>query len=200
MAFERKTILLFYKKLLAFYPRAFRERFAESMEQTFNDLWNERAEGHAKQGLFGFVLWTFVETSAGIIKEQALVMKQEGAMKNITTNPKSAAFIGLLFIVPLIALNQIIGDRIEPFFSLIRPGVHTSPLEYVLLPIVLLLLPVGAFIAARPMLRKKADGERKLYLVNGTLAALLLVVFVLISVAFGSEIYRCEILQIPNCD
>lgn len=121
-------------------------------------------------------------------------------MKNITTNPKSAAFIGLLFIVPLIALNQIVGDKIEPFFSLIRPGTHTSPLEYVLLPVVLLLLPVGAFIALSPMLQKKDDGRRKLYLVNGTLAALLLAVFVVISVAFGSEIYRCEILQIPNCD
>ena len=48
-------------------------------------------------------------------------------MKNITTNPKSAALIDLLFIVPMIVLNQIVGNRIEPFFSLIRPGIHTSP-------------------------------------------------------------------------
>ncbi len=197
--FERKTIQTFYKKLLAFYPRAFREQFGESMEQTFNDLLNERKQ-QAKQISFGFVLWMFVETTGGIIKEQMLIMKQENPIKNITTNPKSAALMGLLFVVPLIALNQIVGDRIEPFFSLIRPGVHTSPLEYILLPIVLLLLPVGAFIAIRPMLRKEADAKRKFYPVNGILAALLLVVFVLISVAFGSEIYRCEILQIPNCD
>ncbi len=199
MAFERKTVRIFYKKLLALYPQAFREQFGESMEQTFNDLWNER-QRQAKQRLFSFVLWMFVETSAGIIKEQVLVMKRGGRMKNITTNPTSAALIGLLFIAPLIILNQIVGDRIEPFFSLIRPGVHTSPLEYVLLPIVLFLLPVGAFIAVRPMLRKEVGEKRKFYFVNGTLAALLLVVFILISVAFGSEIYRCEILRIPNCD
>jgi len=197
--FEQKTVRSFYKKLLAFYPRIFREQFGESMEQTFNDLWNERKR-QAKQGLFGFVLWMFIETASGIIKEQVLVMKQGNTMKNITTNPKSAALIGLLFIVPLIALNKIVGDRIEPFFSLIRPGIHTSPLEYVLLPIVLFLLPVGAFIAIRPMLRKEANENRKFYLVNGTLATLLLAVFILISFAWGSEIYRCDVLQIPNCD
>lgn len=169
------------------------------MEQTFNDLWDEHKR-RAEQGLFGFVLWMFVETFVGIIKEQILVMKRENAMKNIATNPKSAALIGSLFIVPLIALNQIVGDKIEPFFSLIRPGIHTSPLEYVLLPVVLLLLPVGAFIAVRPIFRKETGGNRKLYLVNCIPAALLLLVFVLISVAWGSEIYRCEILQIPNCD
>ena len=37
------------------------------MEQTFNDLCRERYE--AGGGLFGFVLWTFADTLAGIIKE-----------------------------------------------------------------------------------------------------------------------------------
>lgn len=199
MKFERKTIQIFYKKLLALYPRAFRERFGESMEQTFDDLWNER-QGQTKRGSLGFVLWMFVETTGGIIKEQVTIVKQQNAMKSITAHPKWAAVIGLLFIVPFMFLDWIVGDRIEPFFSLIRPGVHTSPLEYVLLPVVLLLMPVGAFIAVRPMLRKKADGKRKLYLVNGILAALLIGVFVIISVAWGSEVYRCDVLQIPNCD
>ena len=121
-------------------------------------------------------------------------------MKTITTNPRSAALISLLFIAPLILLNQIVGNRIEPFFSLIRPGIHTSPVEYVLLLFVCLLLPVGAFVAIQPMLRKGVDGKRKLYLVNRILATPLLMVFALISLAWGSEIYRCEILQIVNCD
>jgi hypothetical protein len=121
-------------------------------------------------------------------------------IKTITTNSRAAALVGLLFIVPFALLNTIVANRIEPFFSLIRPGIHTSPLEYILLPIVLLLLPVGAFIAIRPMLRKGADVKRKLYLVNCTLATLLVIVFVLLSVGLGSDIYRCDILQIPNCD
>jgi hypothetical protein len=57
-----------YRKLLRFYSRAYRERFAESMEQTFNDLCRERAK--AGDGVFGFVLWTFVETSAAIVRER----------------------------------------------------------------------------------------------------------------------------------
>src|SRR5678816_1102025 len=40
-----------YAKLLRLYPQAYRERFGESMEQTFNDICNERVkEG---KGLFG---------------------------------------------------------------------------------------------------------------------------------------------------
>jgi len=56
-----------YAELLRFYPKPYRERFGEGMEQTFNDLCRERRE--AEGGLFGFVLWVFVETSTGIIKE-----------------------------------------------------------------------------------------------------------------------------------
>jgi hypothetical protein len=56
-----------YAKLLRLYPKPYYERFGEGMEQTFNDLCRERRD--AKGGLFGFVLWMFVETSAGITKE-----------------------------------------------------------------------------------------------------------------------------------
>ena len=37
-------------------------------------------------------------------------------------------------------------------------------------------------------------------MLNGALGALMLVVFVILSVALGSEIYRCDVLGIPNCD
>jgi hypothetical protein len=97
-------------------------------------------------------------------------------------------------------MNAIVGNRIEPFFSFIRPGIHTGPFEYPLLFIVLFLIPIGAFIAARPIFQKGADINRKLYLVNAILAALLLIVFLVVFIALGSEIYRCDILQIPNCD
>jgi hypothetical protein len=56
-----------YAKLLRLYPKSYRERFGEGMEQTFNGLCLERR--NAKGGLFGFVLWVFVETSSGIIRE-----------------------------------------------------------------------------------------------------------------------------------
>ena len=61
-----------YAKLLRLYPKAHRERFGEGMEQTFNDLCRERVK--AEKGLFSFALWTFFETAAAIIRENASMM------------------------------------------------------------------------------------------------------------------------------
>ena len=192
MAYDH-TARALYRKLVALYPNGFRDRLGESMEQTFNDLLRERRA--QSDGSFGFVLRTFIETAAGIIQEHL-----SDNMKHIATNPKSAALVGFLLILPFLFLNMVVARRMEPLFSLIRPGLHTSPHEYVLLAFVLLLIPVGAFIAIRPMLQRGSDGKRKFYLANGILAAILLLVFVLLSVGLGSEIYRCDVLQIPNCD
>jgi hypothetical protein len=113
--------------------------------------------------------------------------------------PGARALIGGLFIVPFAAANAIVGNRIEPFFSFIRPGPHTSAFEYVLLAVVLACLPVGAFIAAQPMLKTGADG-RRVHLANAAVALVMLALFVILSVGLGSDIYRCDVLQIPNCD
>jgi hypothetical protein len=56
-----------YVRLLRLYPRPHRERFGESMEQTFGDLLRERRG--ANRGLRGLMLGTFAETSAGIFRE-----------------------------------------------------------------------------------------------------------------------------------
>jgi hypothetical protein len=118
----------------------------------------------------------------------------------VVANPTLAAICGLGLAAPFMIANAIVGSRIEPFFSLIRPGVHTSPREYVLLAVVLLLIPMGAFVAARPMLRRPADGRRRFYTLNALLATLLCAAFVAIVVGLGSDIYRCDVLGIPNCD
>ena len=196
--YVRRTIHTVYKKLLSLYPREFKEQLGESMEQTFHDLWNEKRQ--MKKGLFAFVLWTFVETTTAILQEHVLFFTQGYAMKNITTNAKSAALAGFLFALPFLVMNTIVGSRMEPFYSLIRPDAYTSPFEYVLLAVILLLLPVGAFIAVRPVFRKGANGERKFYLLNIIVAVILLAGFIALSVGLGSDIYRCDVLRIPNCD
>jgi hypothetical protein len=183
-----------YGKLLRLYPKRHREQFGESMRQTFNDLCKEREEGTGIT--LRFLLWIFFETSAEIVREKLAYSN----MKTIYPNPNSAALTGFLFILPFAVLNVIVAKRVEPFFSMIRPGLHTSPFEYVLLAIVLLLIPIGAFSALRPSLRKAADGRRRFYLVNGATAALLLTAFAVLSIALGSDIYNCDILGIPNCD
>jgi hypothetical protein len=86
-----------FRKLLRFYPRSYRERFAEGMEQTFNDLCRERfKEG---EGVFGFVLWMFVETLAGIVKENVRLIIMQ---KNII---RIAIGTGLILLIPLVAMQ-----------------------------------------------------------------------------------------------
>ena len=70
---NRNIVRALYNRLLALYPHAFKERFRESMEQTFNDLYHERQQ--TGKGRLGFVLWTFAETATGIIKEHVIQTK-----------------------------------------------------------------------------------------------------------------------------
>lgn len=69
MAYEHATAPYkrWYAKLLSFYPKSYRERFGEGMQQTFNDLCHERY--NAGGGLSVFVFWMFTDTVAGIIRE-----------------------------------------------------------------------------------------------------------------------------------
>lgn len=87
-----------YAKLLRLYPKAYRERFGEGMEQTFNDLCRERRD--AGKGLFGFVLWIFAETFAGIIKENTTFMIMQ--YKRII---RIGIGVGLILMVPLIGMQ-----------------------------------------------------------------------------------------------
>lgn len=87
-----------YRKLLRFYSRSYRERFAEGMEQTFNDLCRERAK--AGEGLFGFVLWMFVETLAGVIRENVRFIIMQ--YKIVLRPALATAFI---LMVPFLAMR-----------------------------------------------------------------------------------------------
>lgn len=85
-----------YAALLRFYPRAYRERFAESMEQTFDDLLCERRE--AGKSSLGFMLWVCGETLAGIAREN---------MRSITPLGKKLAKPVLLVLAPTVILLVI---------------------------------------------------------------------------------------------
>ena len=84
-----------YAKLLRLYPKPYRERFGEGMEQTFNDLCRERVR--AERGLFTFVLWTFLETSAAILRENAKMIVRH------SMNRGSTIFLRLVISVIAIA-------------------------------------------------------------------------------------------------
>ncbi len=163
------------------------------MAQTFNDLYNERKQ-QTGRGLFGLVLWMFVETAIGIIKEHILLIRQGDSMQISISNPKSAARIGFVLTLPVILLNTIANHEIEPFFTFFKVNTAGSfwdhPVGHIAVIVALLLLPAGAVIAIRPILQKGTDGKRKFYLVNVFLAVIMVALFVFISGALISEIYK----------
>ena len=115
---EQGTIPTLYRKLLTLYPRQFRERFGESMEQTFHDLCKERQK---KSGWFSFVLWMFVETTVGIVREYVLLITQGVMMTNILPNARSAGLVSsillavALVVAPAIYLFGNLRDAMGPF-------------------------------------------------------------------------------------
>lgn len=114
--------------------------------------------------------------------------------------PRLAALAGLSLLIPFLVANAVVANRIEPLFSLIRPGAHTSAREYAVLAIVLLLMPAGALWAMLPSMGRDEAGRRRFYVMNCAVAVVLAAIFTVIASALGSEIYACEYLQIPNCD
>jgi len=118
------TARTLYKKLLTLYPRRFRERLGESMQQTFNDLCRER---QTDDGWFGFMLWTFAETAIGIVKEHVLLLIERDRMKNILANPSSAAMKWGGFASLLLAVTFIVAPLIY-FTGNLRDAM--GPLSY----------------------------------------------------------------------
>lgn len=206
MTFEQKTIRIFYKKLLAFYPQAFREQFGESMRQTFNDLCNERKR-QAKQISFGFLLWMLTETSAGIVKEHFVNIKRGATMENVISNNKSAAIIGFVLAMPLAILLLIEVSGIEPLHGFLvtltteggdNPRLSTFGKIFTLG--VLLLLPLGFIISLMPIARNVRVGYGfTASPVNMLIAAALFIFIAILVITFVIDQYPCWI-GVPNCD
>lgn len=96
-----------YSMLLRLYPRSFRERFGEGMEQTFQDLCRECEDGG--RGLFPLAVWAFCETMVGIVREHAMHLAQMG---------RTALRVGLgalaALMVPLVASQVVEGWNWPP--------------------------------------------------------------------------------------
>ena len=117
-----------YAKLLRLYSKPFYERFGEGMEQTFNDLLRERRD--AERGLFAFALWMFVETSAGIIRENiTFIMLQN---KNIIRIALATAFILLLPLLAMQITDEVVWDLAD--FAVAGALLFGTGLMYELAP------------------------------------------------------------------
>jgi len=186
MTYDQKTVRTLYKKLLALYPRGFRERLGESMEQTFNDLCNERKR-HTERGWFGFVLWMFVETAIGIIKEHGLLITQGNNMGNILINSRSAAIISFILVLPLMILELVNRRNFHEGFPIALFSL-------------LWLLPVAFIVILVPMVRNIRAGNN--IIENPFKLFLAVVILVLIAWMWGGLLIDqlpC-FMGVPNCD
>ncbi|MCG8414204.1 MAG: hypothetical protein MI746_08290 [Pseudomonadales bacterium] len=77
MAYDRskQRVRNLYRLLLRVYPKQYRERFAEQMEQTFDDLLREREDSHEET--YGLIFWIFLETFVGGMRENMTILKLE---------------------------------------------------------------------------------------------------------------------------
>lgn len=184
MANDQNTVHTLYKKLIRLYPREFRERLGESMEQTFHELYNEQKRGPAG----GFVVLSlFTETAIAIAQEHLLLLIEGDVMKIILANPRLAAIISLILSLPLgltfVAFMFDIESLVIPLndlFTIEGQQGQINTLGRIVIYSGLLLLPVAFVLNLRPMLKREgAEGKRKLYALNLIIAVgiLLLIIF-----------------------
>lgn len=122
-------------------------------------------------------------------------------MKLIHT--KSALFAFLLALPMLVLIPSVAFDfdPVEAFLKsfLTDNGETLNLLGYTLMFLGLFALPVGLIVALRPFFMKE-NGVRNMYVVNILVAVLILALMVPTWGALATEIYRCDILRVPNCD
>jgi hypothetical protein len=120
-----------YGRLLSFYPKAYRERFAEGMTQTFNDLCRERA----RSGLAALILWIFAETLAGIMRERATSLVRSA----VTTSPTqflklvkySAIAVGSLMVIGIVTLMFLARGKDEDIAGIVAPALLITILSVI---------------------------------------------------------------------
>jgi|SRR5687767_10941016 len=183
---DQQTVRKLYKKLLTFYPRGFQEQLGESMEQSFNDLYNERKR-HKDRGLFSSVLWIFVETAVGIFKERLLLLIEGEIMQTPRTNLRLASLISLLLVLPFMIMEVVNRRNFNEGFPI--------PLFTIMW-----LLPVLFILTGMPILRTVQAGNS---ILANPVILLIRVVFLILIIWFWSALLIDQMpcfLGVPNCD
>lgn len=137
MSYEQNAVQRLYRKLLSLYPRAFRERLGESMQQTFDDLYNERKRQRELK-VFGFVLWMFLETTMSIFRERLRLITEGYGMQTTRKTLASSALLGLLLILPLMIMEVVTRRNFNedfPFMLFFVLWLNLFAISLILLPI-----------------------------------------------------------------
>jgi hypothetical protein len=183
-----------YRRLLGLYPRSFRERFADSMEQTFDDLRRERSARGS--GMLRLVVWMFAETSLGVARENLAALSRARPAHH-----HRYALIGLLLFLPIAILVPAIWLDLAVVRDLLtHEGDRPNLLGWTVIVGGLLLLPLAFVLALLPMLRRGPNRRRRLYALNLLVCVVIAIPIGTALYGIGEEIYRCEVRGLPNCD
>jgi len=182
-----------YSKLLLLYPRNYQKKFANSMMQTFNDLYNEKASKHKAK----VVAFAFIETLMSIAKEQATLITNNNSLKQ-----NSLAILGFLLLVPfgaVVALGMVwqflhtLGYATLPDIGVLVPNRELGFALVFTFPAIAFLLNFGTLVigAARVGLRRALSMQ----FVRVYLAPLTIVVLSMGATlfAFGHDTIPCFI-------
>lgn len=149
---EQARYRLWYRRLLRFYSRSHRERFGESMEQTFTDLCRERIRA-GRRGFVVFISWIFFETFASIIRERVTNLARLTVATNVTAVLKaikySAIVVGVLMLAGIITLMILARGTGEDIAGIVAPALLLT-----------ILSAVAAVVAAIMQKRRNASSTR----------------------------------------
>ena len=155
------------------------------MEQTFTDLCNEKRK--TDKGLFHFVLWTFIKTVIGIIREYRSLILEGDHMQTLLTNLRLPAVISFLLILPLMIMEVVNRRNFNEGFPI--------PLF-----VIMWLLPMLFLLILIPIVRNLRAGNS--ILANPIKLVFSITFLVLIAIVWtGALIDQMPcFLGVPNCD
>jgi hypothetical protein len=154
-----------YAGLLRLYPKSYRQRFGDGMQQTFNDLVREQQE--IGKGLLRFIIWVFVETSVGIARENVMSLNTQAVTKSVA---HALIGTGVLLLIPL-TLQLTIGTGVD------GQGFNWKPNDFVVMGVLVFCAAFGLEVAAR-----KIAGRRGRYVALAAIVLLFLLVWVHLAV------------------
>lgn len=155
--------LRLYRKIVALYPKPFRERFGASMEQTFRDLCAEQ-DRSAEPSLL--LLWPHLaDTLIGVGRENVLQMMNLLESFGPLRSPGAAALISVLLFAPIGIPLLVFISGFEPLIGYLKllltfDGQQINTLGRIVLLSGIVLLPVALWLNLAPMFARAKVGQR----------------------------------------
>ena len=115
------------------------------------------------------------------------------------------ALIALLLALPMaVLLGSIVFEiqLVETAFKAVftTDGDRPNIFGFIFMGTALLALPIALVISLWPMIRSGTNGKRHFLLANALVAVLVVTLMTPTWGGLAKDIYRCDILGIPNCD